>query len=89
MILGGPLMAAQDPFPITKEALQQRISELEAGRNQAIANVHAFGAAIQECTYWLQRLEEAEKAKADKKDKKEKKGKDEKKEQKKEEKNGN
>lgn len=71
--LGGPFLAAQDSSPITKEAIQQRITELEAGRNQAIANVHAFGAAIQECTYWLQRLEDAEKTKSEKKDKKEKK----------------
>jgi hypothetical protein len=78
VILGGSFLAAQDSLPITKEAIQQRITELETGRNQAIANVHAFGAAIQECTYWLQRLEDAEKATKDKEEKKDKKDKKEK-----------
>lgn len=54
---------AQDPAPksvVTKEALQERIASLEQARQQAIANVNALGGAIQECTYWLQRLEAAE-----------------------------
>lgn len=48
------------PFQIGKAELQERIAKLEVARDQAIANVNALSGAIQECTYWLERIENEE-----------------------------
>jgi len=54
------------PSPITKPAIQQRLQYLQAGREQALANLNAFNGAIQECQYWLGQIDAAEKAAAEK-----------------------
>ena len=41
------------PVTITAQALELRLAELERGRTQALANLHAYDGAIQECQYWL------------------------------------
>lgn len=46
---------------ITVAALEARLAELEQGKAQALANLHAYEGAIQECRYWL---DLAKKAKA-------------------------
>ena len=55
-----PAPAPAPPFTITKERLKERITELEAAREQAIANVNALTGAIQESQHWLAQLEAAE-----------------------------
>ncbi len=61
------------PGPVTKEALRQRIAELDKMREQAIANVNAISGAIQECEHWMAVIEEREKAQKEKPGKEEKK----------------
>ena len=57
--------ASPDPSPavsvITREALQDRLSELQRLRERALANVNAISGAIQECEYWLEKLKEDKK----------------------------
>lgn len=50
----------QAASPVSKEALQARLFELQRQREQAIANVNAISGAIQECEYWLKKLKEKE-----------------------------
>ena len=42
---------------ITKEALEERLEQLQREREQLVANIHAYGGAIQECEYWLRQLD--------------------------------
>jgi hypothetical protein len=69
MILCGAVLAAgllvggqQAPAPpalvqtITVTMLEQRLADLKAGKEQAVANVNAFEGAIQECQHWLDAL---------------------------------
>ena len=42
---------------MTKEALLQRKAELEAARQQHMANANAAAGAIQDCEYWIEQLE--------------------------------
>jgi peptidoglycan hydrolase CwlO-like protein len=50
---------------VTREQLEKRLAELHAGREQALANVHAFDGAIQECQHWIDELKvEAAKSKS-------------------------
>lgn len=66
LICGAPLLAQQKPEKkgITKEALEQRLKQLQTGRIQAVANLNAFDGAIQECQHWLDELNAAEAEKA-------------------------
>ena len=41
---------------ITVAMLEQRLSDLKAGKEQAVANVNAFEGAIQETQHWLDAL---------------------------------
>lgn len=43
---------------VNREALEKRRDELKAELDQAIANVQALNGAIQDCNYWLARIEE-------------------------------
>lgn len=52
-LLGGGLM--------DKEQLAERLTTLQKQREQAIANANALNGAIQECQFWIAKLEEAEK----------------------------
>jgi len=61
LIVGAGLAQKESKPPITKEALQQRLGQLQQAREQAIANVNALNGAIQECTYWIDQIEMAEK----------------------------
>lgn len=38
---------------ITQATVEARLSELDRGRAQALANLNAYDGAIQECQYWL------------------------------------
>jgi hypothetical protein len=49
--------AKTDKPAITRQMLEQRLAELKAGKEQAVANVNAFEGAIQECSHWLDLLE--------------------------------
>ena len=69
-ILSGSLLFAQDkptpkkiPVAVTQEKLQQRIEELKAQREQAIANANAYAGAIQECEYWITQIKTLEEEK--------------------------
>ena len=48
------------PAAITKEALEERLVELQQQREQAIANVNAISGALQECQHWIAWLKEKE-----------------------------
>lgn len=74
VLLSGAILAAQTappvqvvkpaaPAGVTKEKLQARLTELQKGRDQAMANVNAYDGAIQECQYWISQVEESEKGK--------------------------
>jgi len=52
---------------ITKEVLQQRLVELQSGRDQAMANLNAYSGAIQECQHWIDYIEAASKQEQPKK----------------------
>jgi hypothetical protein len=55
-----PATAAVNPAAVvTREQLEQRLTELKAGKEQAIANVNAFEGAIQETLRWLDELDKA------------------------------
>jgi hypothetical protein len=41
---------------ITKEQIEKRLEALKADYQQAVANVHAIGGAIQDCEHWLEQL---------------------------------
>ena len=41
---------------MTKEQIEARKAELQAGLEQLKANMHATNGAIQECNYWLSQL---------------------------------
>jgi hypothetical protein len=43
---------------INIESLRDRLETLKKGREQAIADVNAYGGAIQECEYWIKYLQE-------------------------------
>lgn len=43
---------------MTKEALEARIKELEAQKEQAIATVNAIAGALQDCNFWLAKVNE-------------------------------
>jgi hypothetical protein len=61
------LAPAQDKkpeTPITRAMLDQRLGQLKAAREQALANLNAYDGAIQECNYWISQIEAAEKAAA-------------------------
>lgn len=58
-----PVVEKAEKSPITLEALEARLADLQRGKEQAIANVNAYGGAIQECNYWLEQLKAAEEAK--------------------------
>ena len=68
LLLGGCLaVSAQTAQPakpdkpvITRQMLEQRLAELNAGKEQAVANVNAYEGAIQECSHWLEMLEPQE-----------------------------
>jgi hypothetical protein len=57
-----PVVEKVEKSPITQEALEARLADLERGRVQAIANLNAYDGAIQECNYWLGQLKAAEEA---------------------------
>jgi CHASE1-domain containing sensor protein len=42
---------------ITVEKLQKRLSDLEAAKIQALANLNAINGAIEDCKYWIGELE--------------------------------
>ena len=42
---------------MTKDEILERIKQLKAERDQALANVHAYDGALLECEYWLKQLE--------------------------------
>jgi hypothetical protein len=48
---------------VTRAQLEQRLIDLKAGKEQAVANVNAFEGAIQECSHWLDILNAAEQSK--------------------------
>lgn len=45
--------SATIPAVVTQIDVEARLTELERGRAQALANLHAYDGAIQECQYWL------------------------------------
>jgi hypothetical protein len=49
----GPSKSPDASALITQSVIEERLAELEKGRTQAAANLHAFDGAIQECQYWL------------------------------------
>jgi hypothetical protein len=52
---------ATKPEPVvTRAQLEQRLADLKAGKEQAVANVNAFEGAIQECQHWLDAVNAAE-----------------------------
>ena len=53
----GAWVTSTDKPAITRQMLEQRLAELKAGKEQAVANVNAFEGAIQECSHWLDLLE--------------------------------
>lgn len=42
---------------ITTEMLRQRMEQLQAEREQIQRNLFAYDGAIQDCQYWLDRIE--------------------------------
>lgn len=59
---GGQAAAASSPAPaaapiITRAELEAREAELEAGVEQAKANLHATEGALEECQRWLAQLD--------------------------------
>ena len=52
-----PLTPGGAPQVITLEQLQKRLEDLQAGRNQAEANMHAFDGAIAETKNWIKQLQ--------------------------------
>lgn len=42
---------------IIREAIEARLADLKAQRDQLIANINACGGAIQDCEYWLSQLD--------------------------------
>ena len=55
-----PAPAAKPEPVVTRAQLEQRLVDLKAGKEQAIANVNAFEGAIQECSRWLDVLKAAD-----------------------------
>ena len=51
---------------LTRKAVEDRIAELNAQKDQYINNANACAGAIQDCSYWLHMIDEAEKAKGPK-----------------------
>lgn len=45
---------------MNREELLARIAELSKLRDNALANANALGGAIQDCEFWLQRIEAQE-----------------------------
>lgn len=45
---------------MTKEEIEARIVELKKLHADAIANANAIGGAIQDCEFWLRRIETKE-----------------------------
>jgi hypothetical protein len=43
---------------VTKEAIERRVAELRGEREALIAQVNAFGGAIDDCLFWLAALNE-------------------------------
>ncbi len=57
---------ANPPGGITRQAMEARLKDLEAGRDHALADYQAYVGAIQECKYWMGQLDAAEQAKTKK-----------------------
>lgn len=45
---------------IKREQIEERLKLLEQNREQLQANINATEGAIQDCRYWLEKLEEAD-----------------------------
>jgi len=45
---------------VTKEAIEQRLAELQAQFDQMQIQAHAIGGAMQDCKYWITALEQAD-----------------------------
>lgn len=43
--------------PITREAVEKRLASLDQSRLQLMADLNATNGAIQDCKYWLERLD--------------------------------
>lgn len=50
---------------IDREALTERMSQLEKDRDQTIARLQAIVGAIQDCAYWLAQLDKSESTKSE------------------------
>lgn len=46
----------QMPHIITREEIERRRAELQANKDQFIANANACDGAIQDCNYWLAQM---------------------------------
>uniref|UniRef100_A0A6M3IEM1 Uncharacterized protein n=1 Tax=viral metagenome TaxID=1070528 RepID=A0A6M3IEM1_9ZZZZ len=45
---------------ITREAIEARLADLRAQREQLVGNLNAFNGAIQDCEFWLAEVDKAE-----------------------------
>lgn len=45
---------------ITREQIEERLKALEEAAEQLRANLNATDGAMQDCRYWLQKLDEAD-----------------------------
>ena len=55
-----PALPAKSESVVTRAQLEQRLVDLKAAKEQAIANVNAFEGAIQECQRWIDQLQAAD-----------------------------
>jgi peptidoglycan hydrolase CwlO-like protein len=56
VLLLGQTAPPSAPAVLTKEAVQQRLTELKKQKEQVLADVNALSGAIQDCEYWLEEL---------------------------------
>ncbi len=47
-------------MPITKEALEKRLAEAKAAREQALAQANVIGGVIQDVQHWLNEFDKVE-----------------------------
>ena len=63
LVLGGCFqVSAQDisPSPVTKQALEKHLTELQEAQRRALAEYQALSGAVQECKYWIGEIDKAE-----------------------------
>ncbi len=61
VLLAASFAFAADPAPVSKAAIEARLKDMHARREQLLANINATNGAIEDLQFWLDQLVLAEK----------------------------